>query len=71
MYENETYELSTILFNTHTDRVGIVFDDTNSGSISDAAVRSVMALHVDGTAFALGDAAYTLLTAGGTLSDLG
>ena len=58
VYANETYELSTILFSSHTDGVGITFPDTNSGSISDAAVRSVMTLHVDGTAFALGDATY-------------
>ena len=64
-YENETYELSSILFNTHTDRIAIGFDATNSGSISDVALRSVMALHVDGKAFALGDALYTLVTSGG------
>ena len=64
-YENETYELSSILFNTHTDRIAIGFDATNSGSISDVALRSVMALHVDGKAFALGDALYTLLTSDG------
>ena len=58
VYANETYELSTILLSSHTDGVGITFPDTNSGSISDAAVRSVMTLHVDGTAFALGDATY-------------
>ena len=64
-YENETYELSTILINTNNGRLGMVIDATNSGSISDAAVRSVMALHVDGVAFALGDASYTLLSSGG------
>ena len=65
VYENETYELSSILFNSDTGRLGIVIDATNSGSISDAAVRSVMALHVDGVAFALGDATYSLTSSGG------
>ena len=64
VYENETYELFTIVFNSDTGRLSIFFDATNSGSISDAAVRSVMALHVDGTAFALGDATYSLLSSG-------
>ncbi len=64
-YENETYELSLILFNSDTGKLSITFDATNSGSISDAAVRSVMALHVDGTTFALGDATYSLTSNGG------
>ena len=64
-YENETYELSSILFNSDTGKLAIAFDATNSGSISDVALRSVMALHVDGTAFALGDATYSLTSNGG------
>ena len=63
-YENETYELYTIGFNSDTEGVAIIFDATNSGSISDAAVRSVMVLHVDGRALALGDASYTLQPSG-------
>ena len=63
-YENETYELFTIVFNSDTGRLSLFFDDKNSGSISDAVLRSVMALHVDGTAFALGDATYSLLSSG-------
>ena len=55
-YENETYELFGIILDTSADRLTVTFVATNSGSISDAAVRSVMALHVDGRAFALGDA---------------
>ena len=65
VYENETYELSSILFNSDTGKLAIAFDATNSGSISDVALRSVMALHVDGTAFALGDATYSLTSNGG------
>ena len=64
VYENETYEFLAIIFDAADGRLTISFDDTNSGSISDAAVRSVMALHVDGTAFALGDATYSLTSAG-------
>ena len=64
VYANETYELYTIAFDSDTGVLNVTFDDTNSGSISDAAVRNVMALHVDGTGFALGDASYTLLSSG-------
>ena len=64
VYENETYEFLGIIFDAADGRLTISFDDTNSGSISDAAVRSVMALHVDGTTFALGDATYSLTSAG-------
>ena len=64
VYENETYEFVEICFNSGNGRLGMTFDATNSGSISDAAVRSVMALHVDGTAFALGDATYSLQSSG-------
>ena len=64
VYENEKYELVSILFDTATDRLGIIFDVTNSGSISDAAIRSVMTLNVDGEAFALGDAIYGLQSDG-------
>ena len=60
VYENETYEFVGTRFDNGINRLVIAFDATNSGSISDAAVRSVMALHVDGTAFALGDATYSL-----------
>ena len=63
VYENETYEFLAIIFDTD-GTLTISFDATNSGSISDAAVRSVMALYVDGTAFALGDATYSLTSAG-------
>ena len=63
VYENETYEFLAILFDTD-GQLTISFDATNSGSISDAAVRRVMALHVDGTAFALGDATYSLSSSG-------
>ena len=70
VYENETYEFVAIRFDTDTDRVVISFDATNGGSISDAAVRSVMALHVDGTAFALGDATYSLQGSGSGLHSL-
>ena len=45
-------------------RLVISFDATNSGSISDAAVRGVMTLNVDGAAFALGDATYYLNQSG-------
>ena len=64
VYENETYEFVGIIFDGAGDTLTISFDATNSGSISDAAVRSVMALHVDGTAFALGDATYRLSSSG-------
>ena len=40
VYANETYELSTIIFNTDIGGLTVTFDATNSGSISDAAVRS-------------------------------
>ena len=70
VYENETYEFVAIRFDTDTDRVVIAFDATNGGSISDAAVRSVMALHIDGTAFALGDATYSLQGSGSGLHSL-
>ena len=57
VYANETYEFIRITTNATSGGVlYIAFDATNSGSISDAAVRSVMTLYVDGTAFALGDA---------------
>ncbi len=65
LYENETYEFVLIITSTSGNgTLTIDFDSTNNGSISDAAVRSVMALHVDGTAFALGDATYSLLSSG-------
>ena len=57
VYANETYEFIRITTNATSGGVlYIAFDATNSGNISDAAVRSVMTLYVDGTAFALGDA---------------
>ena len=61
VYANETYELLAISFNTDSGELSIIFDATNSGSISNAGVRSSMALHVDGTALFLGKAKYTLL----------
>ena len=64
VFENETYGLYNILFSSTIDRLSIAFDATNNGSISDAAVRSDMTLHVDGTAFALGDALFTLQSTG-------
>ena len=60
VYANETYEFIRITTNATSGGVlYIAFDATNSGSMSDAAVRSVMTLYVDGTAFALGDADYS------------
>ena len=59
VYANETYEfayISTVA--TDSGTLTINFDATNSGSISDAAVRSVMTLYIDGTAFALEDGTY-------------
>ena len=64
VYANETYELSTIIFNSDIGGLTVTFDATNSGSISDAAVRRLMTLHVEGTAFALGNASYALLSSG-------
>ena len=63
-YENETYELYTIGFNSDTGALNVTFDATNSGSIADAAVRGVMTLYVDGRALALGDATYQLTSNG-------
>ena len=60
VYENETYEFVATLLDTGTGVLGMQFDATNSGSISDAAVRRALTLYVDGTAFALGDATYRL-----------
>ena len=60
VYENETYEFVVTRFNSDTGELAIAFDATNSGSISDAAVRRLMTLYVDGVAFALGDATYRL-----------
>ena len=64
VYANETYELRDFFFDNGTGRLSINFDATNNGSISDAAVRSFMALHVDGKAFSLGDATYSLQGSG-------
>ena len=61
VYDHETYELLAISFNTDSGELSIIFDATNSGSISNEGVRSSMALHVDGTALFLGKAKYTLL----------
>ena len=60
VYDHETYEIYEINFTTFDGEPVIIFDATNSGSISDAAVRGVMTLYVDGAAFALGDANYDL-----------
>ena len=64
VYKNETYALRAIVLDSSTGVLNVTFEADNSGSISDADVRSVMALHVDGVAFALGDAIYTLLSSG-------
>ena len=64
VYANETYEFVAIGLDIDTDTVAINFDPTTSGSISDTAVRGVMTLYVDGKAFALGDATYTLRVSG-------
>ena len=55
MYDNKTYEFAVIQLG---EDLTIIVDATNSGSISDAAVRNVMTLYADGEAFALGDANY-------------
>ena len=60
VYENETYEFTDFFFDIDTGRLSINFDATNNGSISDAAVRRLMTLYVDGKAFSLGDATYSL-----------
>ena len=60
VYENETYEFTDFFFDSDTGRLSINFDATNNGSISDAAVRGVMTLYVDGKAFSLGDATYSV-----------
>ena len=60
VYENETYEFVATLFDTDTGVLAMQFDATNSGSISDAAVRRALTLYVDGTALVLGDATYRL-----------
>ena len=64
VYGNETYEIVDILISTGGGGFTVEFDATNSGSISDAAARSVMTLYVDGTAFVLGDATYELKSDG-------
>ena len=64
VYDHETYELLAISFNTDSGELSIIFDATNSGSISNEGVRSSMALHVDGTVLFLGKAKYTLLSNG-------
>ena len=64
VYDHETYEIYEIDFTTFDGELLIIFDATNSGSISDAAVRSVMTLYADGAAFALGDATYALQASG-------
>ena len=66
VYDHETYELFSISFNVDSGELTIIFDATNSGSISNEGVRSSMALHVDGTALFLGKAKYTLLVNGRT-----
>ena len=60
VYENETYEFTDFFFDIDTGRLSVNFDATNNGSISDAAVRHMMTLYVDGKAFSLGDATYSL-----------
>ena len=59
VYDHETYEIDEINITTNTDQLTIIVDATNSGSISDAAVRNVMTLYADGAAFALEDATYS------------
>ena len=51
VYENETYEFTDFFFDIDTGRLSINFDATNNGSISDAVVRRLMTLYVDGKAF--------------------
>ena len=60
VFENETYEIAEIESSTSLDILSIYFDPTNNGNISNAAIRSRMVLFVDGRAFFLGDATYSL-----------
>ena len=67
VFENETYEIDEIESSTSVDILSIYFDPTNNGNISNAAIRSRMVLYVDGRAFFLGDATYSLRSSGAHL----